>query len=290
MDFSEAHNEEVKRLIKAAIEEDVRTGDITSEACISADKEISGKLLLKESARVAGLPFVASVFQEVDPNIKLQPLVEEGSDHKAGTILGIVTGPARGVFTGERVALNLLQHLCGIATITSEYVERVEGLNCDILDTRKTLPGLRCLEKYAVRVGGGRNHRSSLDERSIIKNNHLAFVAKESKHPIVEAVRRVRECHPEVIVEVEVETLWQVEEVIKSQADVIMLDNMTIPMVRKAVRMIDKLAYVEASGGITIDTVRAYAETGVDGIAIGALTHSVKAIDISLRFRGLIVH
>jgi nicotinate-nucleotide pyrophosphorylase (carboxylating) len=289
MYIEEAHSEEVRALIRNAIKEDVRTGDITSEACISADKEISGRLVLKESARIAGLPFVTIVFQEVDPNIKLQPLVEEGSDHAAGAIVAMVTGPARGIFTGERVALNLMQHLCGIATTTAEYVEKISGCNCDVLDTRKTLPGLRNLEKYAVRVGGGKNHRASLDERAIIKNNHLAFVAKESKRPIIEAVRRVREYRSDVVVEVEVETLWQVEEAIESKADVIMLDNMTIPMVRKAVKMIDKLAYVEASGGITLDVVRAYADTGVDGISVGALTHSVKATDISLRFRGLVV-
>ncbi len=285
---NEELNDEVQQLIKAAIREDVRSGDITSEACISADKEISGKLLLKQWARVAGLPFVKAIFQELNPDIQVNSLVEDGSEHQAGTVIAIVTGPARGIFAAERVVLNIIQHLSGIATTTSHYVERVNGYQCDILDTRKTLPGLRYLERYAVRVGGGRNHRYALDDRFIIKNNHLSFLAKECDYPILEAVQRARAYRPNILVEVEVETLRQVEEAIESQADVIMLDNMTIPMVRRSVKAIDGLAYVEASGGITIDTVRAYAEAGVNGVAIGALTHSVRAIDISLRFRGLI--
>jgi nicotinate-nucleotide pyrophosphorylase (carboxylating) len=287
-EFQQEKSDEVQRLIRVAINEDIRSGDITSEACISSDKIISGKLILKQSAIVAGLSFIQDVFNEVSSLVKVQLLVDEGSEHPAGAVLGIVTGPARVIFAAERVVLNIIQHLSGIASTTARYVERVEGYNCDILDTRKTLPGLRHLERYAVRVGGGKNHRSALDERFIIKNNHLVFLAKESDTPILEAVKRVRAYRPKVKVEVEVENLRQVEEAIESQAEIIMLDNLTIPMVRRAVKMIDSLAYVEASGGITLDTVVAYAEAGVNGVAIGALTHSVKAIDISLRFRGLI--
>ena len=287
-EFQQDLNDEVKRLIQAAIHEDIRSGDITSEACISPDKIISGKLILKQSAIVAGLPFIQDVFNEVSSSVRVQLLVDEGSDHPAGTVIGIVTGPALVIFAAERVVLNIIQHLSGIATTTARYVERVEGYNCDILDTRKTLPGLRFLERYAVRVGGGKNHRSALDERFIVKNNHLVFLAKDSDTPILDAVKRVRAYRPNVQVEVEVENLRQVEEAIESQAEIIMLDNLTIPMLRKAVKLIDGLAYVEASGGITLDTVMAYAEAGVNGVAIGALTHSVKAVDISLRFRGLI--
>ena len=287
-EFQQEPTGEVDRLIRLAIQEDIRSGDITSEACVSSDSIISGKLVLKQSAQVAGLPFVQEVFNKVSTHVKVQLLVEEGSEHPAGTVLAIITGPARVIFAAERVVLNLIQHLSGIATTTSKYVERVDGYNCDILDTRKTLPGLRHFERYAVRVGGGKNHRSALDDRFIIKKNHLVFLAKESDTPILEAVKRVRAYKPHVQVEVEVENLRQVEEAIESQVDIIMLDNMTIPMVRRAVKMIDSLAYVEASVGITLDTVIAYAEAGVNGVAIGALTHSVKAIDISLRFRGLI--
>ena len=174
-EFQQESTGEVDRLIRLAIQEDIRSGDITSEACVSSDSIISGKLVLKQSAQVAGLPFVQEVFNKVSTHVKVQLLVEEGSEHPAGTVLAIITGPARVIFAAERVVLNLIQHLSGIATTTSKYVERVEGYNCDILDTRKTLPGLRHFERYAVRVGGGKNHRSALDDRFIIKKNHLVF-------------------------------------------------------------------------------------------------------------------
>jgi nicotinate-nucleotide pyrophosphorylase (carboxylating) len=275
---------EIHLLIERALAEDIRKGDITSLACIEADKTISGRLLLRQGGRLAGLPFIETVFQKVDPQICVNLVVEEGSEQPTGTLLGTISGPARGIFSAERVALNLLQHASGIATITAQYVERVEDFPCDILDTRKTLPGLRCLEKYAVRVGGGTNHRYGLDDRFIIKKNHLAFISQETSQPILEAVRRARAYKPELLVEVEVESLEMVQEAIQAKADVIMLDHMSLPLIRRAVALIDGKAYIEASGGITLDTIQAYAEAGVNGISFVALTDSVQSLPISLRF------
>ncbi len=274
---------EVDHLLGIAIAEDLRSGDITSEACIPADAVISGKFILKQSAVVCGLTLLPLIFKKTNPDIEVTPFIEEGSYNKAGTIIAGIKGSAIGVFAAERVALNVLQHTCGISTVTRQFVKEVSGFKCDILDTRKTLPGLRCLEKYAVRVGGGRNHRYALDDRFIIKNNHLTFLSKATKHPIREAVIRARDYRPSIVVEVEVENLRMVKEVIEAGADIIMLDNMSPPMVREAIRMINGRAYVEAAGGIILETVRAYAATGVNGVSIGALTHSVPAIDISLR-------
>lgn len=275
---------EIEELIRRALTEDIRSGDITSNACIGPEEMIAGRLLLRQAGRIAGIPFFEMAFKEVDPEIDVRFFVEEGSDLEAGSCLGTVTGPARGVFSAERVALNFLQHTSGVATITSKYVERVEDFPCDILDTRKTVPGLRPLQRYAVRIGGGTNHRSGLDDRFIIKNNHLAFLARETRHPILEAVRRARSYRPEISIEVEIDSLAMVQEAIQARADMIRLDNMTVPMVRRAVALIDGKAYAEASGGITLDTIVAYAETGVNGISIPALTDSVPSLAISLRF------
>jgi len=280
----QAEGEQIEALVDHALAEDIRSGDITSQACIGENETISGRLLLRQGGRIAGLPFLELAFKRVDPNIDVRFFVEEGADLEAGACLGTVAGPARGIFSAERVALNILQHASGIATTTALYVERVEDFPCDILDTRKTLPGLRCLEKYAVRMGGGTNHRYGLDDRFIIKNNHLSFLARETRHPILEAVRRARAFRKKVLVEVEVESLAMVQEAIGARADIIMLDHMPVPMVRKAVALIDGKAYVEAAGGITLDTILAYAEAGVNGISFAALTDSVPSLAISLRF------
>ncbi len=277
-------SQEILSLLELALREDVRSGDITSEACVSPDEEISGRLMLKESGRVAGLTFLAPLFQLVDSRVQVKLHVHEGADLPAGTELASIRGPARALFTAELTALNVLQHCSGIATITAEFVERVEGYHCDILDTRKTLPGLRILEKYAVKVGGGKNHRYGLDDRFIIKQSHLRLLQRDYKQPILEAVRRAREYRPEIKVEVETEDLAQVKEAIEAKADVILLQSMSIPMVYKAVRLVGGKSYVEATGGVLLETVQHYAETGVNGISIGALTHSVRALDMSLRF------
>lgn len=278
--------EEIEQIIERALAEDIRSGDITSEACIPADVAMSGKFVLKQAATLAGLPFLQKVFKRVDPSIEVTLLVEEGSYQKAGTLLAKVSGPARGILSGERVALNLLQHASGVASMTASFVRRVAGYHTQILDTRKTLPSIRALEKYAVRMGGGTNHRQGLDDRFLIKNNHLRFMARQTPNYVVEAIERAKNYRPDVIIEIEVETLEQLEAALTTDVSVIMLDNMTPSEATRCVKKIRqtrKKVYIESSGGITIDTVRDYAETGVDGISIGALTHSVPAIDISLR-------
>lgn len=275
---------EVLELIDTALKEDIREGDITSEACIAKDREIEGNFVLKQDARIAGLNLLEAIFKRLSPEIEIHYLVEEGQDVSAGSIIATIKGPAREILAGERVALNILQHASGVATSTSRYVTLVKSFSCDILDTRKTLPGMRALEKYAVRVGGGTNHRYSLNDRFLIKDNHLSFLEQDRCDPIVEAVNRARSYRPGVKVEVEVADLAMVDKALEANADIIMLDNMTVEMTREAVTKIAGKAYVEASGGISFDSVRDYAATGVNGISIGKLTHSVEAIDISLSF------
>jgi len=282
----DAFDSAIEALIDNALAEDLGSGDITSEACIPADATIGGKFVLKQSACVAGLIYLESVFKRVDPSIEVTLLVDEGSQHRAGTTLALVSGPARSILSGERVALNLIQHSCGVATVTASYLRRVAAYGVDVLDTRKTLPGLRALEKYAVLMGGGTNHRKGLDDRFIIKNNHLRFISRKKRNYVVEAIERAKAYRPEIIIEVEVENMEQLEEALKTDVSVIMLDNMTPQEAQRAVKRIrqsSKKIYIESSGGITLDTIRSYAETGVDGISVGALTHSVPAIDISLR-------
>jgi nicotinate-nucleotide pyrophosphorylase (carboxylating) len=277
--------QQILKLIDVALQEDIRTGDLTSIACVGHDATISGRLLMKQGGRVAGLPFLSPLFKKIDDRIEVELAVDEGSEHKAGTLLATISGPARGIFSAERVALNLLQHASGIATTTAEFVERVEGTHCDILDTRKTLPGLRCLEKYAVQMGGGKNHRWGLDDRFIIKKNHIWFIAQESRHPIIESVRRVRAYREGLLVGVEVTSLDMVKEALEARVDIIRLDNLAISTVRKAVAIVKGRAYVEVSGeDITTETIRSYADTGVNGISLAAITSSVRDLNISLRF------
>ncbi len=285
MDFKK----EIEQLINLALAEDIRSGDITSLACITPQATMSGKLLLKQAGVLAGLPFIPFIFQKVDPLIEVLLFTTEGSYQKAGTIIGKVTGPARGMISAERVVLNLIQHASGVATITAAYVKKVAGYQCDIVDTRKTLPGLRALEKYAVLVGGGKNHRNGLDDRFIIKRNHLSLIAQKAQYPIKQAIHLVKSSpyyQANIPIEVEIESFEQLEEALQTEASLIMLTHMTPIEVEACVKKIAKThkrAYVESGSSITLDTIRAYADTGVHGISIGALTHSVNALDISLR-------
>lgn len=276
----------IDHLLDVAIQEDIRTGDITSKACIPDESMLSVRFILKQAGVLAGLPFLETLFKKIDPRIEVQLFVPEGSFQKAGTLLCKIFGPARGIFSGERVALNLLQHASGIATLTNQYVKKVSGFDCLILDTRKTLPGLRALEKYAVKMGGGVNHRFGLDDRLIIKRNHLAFLATTSKNPIQEAVSRVKAHGGELPIEIEVQDMEQLIEALKTEAEAIMLCRLPpheikkcIPLIRKS----GKKVYVESLGTITLETIQAYAETGVDGISLGSLTLSSNALDISMR-------
>ncbi|MDR3579310.1 MAG: carboxylating nicotinate-nucleotide diphosphorylase [Oryzomonas sp.] len=265
-------------LIEQALLEDIHTGDITTQALIPADSQASARLIAKEELTLAGLFVAEKVFKRLNADVKFIPGLAEGALAVKGSLIATVRGSAAELLMGERVALNLLQRLSGIATLTSRYVAAVAGTGARIVDTRKTTPGLRELEKYAVRVGGGINHRTGLYDGILIKENHIAATGG-----IGEAIKRARDYIPHTLkIEIETETLAQVNEALESGADIIMLDNMSIADMRSAVLAIAGRALVEASGGVTLETVRAIAETGVDIISVGALTHSARAMDISM--------
>lgn len=278
----------IDKLLARAIEEDLGHGDLTTKLCVSAQTMTSGKLFLKQKGVVAGMRFVQRLFQKMDPRTTFTPLVEEGILLNAGTIIAHISGPAQILLSGERVALNLLRHTSGVATTTAAYVQKVKGLPCSILDTRKTLPGLRALEKYAVEVGGGVVHRRGLDDRCIIKNSHLAFIALESKNPISEAVRRIRAHNSSVPLEIELVDLKQLDEILSLDFQTIIVNNLHPDDTARCVRKIRKsnkktLIYFESSTAISLETIRIYAETGVDGIAVSALTYSVQGLEIGMK-------
>jgi nicotinate-nucleotide pyrophosphorylase (carboxylating) len=268
------------RLIEQALLEDIHTGDITTQALIPADSRASASLIAKEELTLAGLFVAETVFKRLNADVEFIPALAEGAQAAKGALIASVRGSAAELLMGERVALNLLQRLSGIATLTSRYVAAVAGTGARIVDTRKTTPGLRELEKYAVRVGGGVNHRTGLYDGILIKENHIAATGG-----IGEAIKRARNYIPHTLkIEIETETLAQVDEALASGADIIMLDNMSLADMRSAVAVIAGRALVEASGGVNLETVRAIAETGVDIISVGALTHSARAMDISMLF------
>lgn len=267
--------DEVRRVIAAALAEDVGTGDLTSDSVIPAELSFHGVMAAREPMVVAGLDIAREVFATVVPGMRWTAHVTEGEAVEAGRVLAEVGGPARGLLTAERTALNLLQHLSGIATATRRYVDRIAGTGCVLLDTRKTIPGLRHLAKYATRVGGARNHRMGLYDAILIKDNHIAVCGGAG-----EAVRRAKAAG--VPVEVECDTLEQVGEAIAAGADIILLDNMPPEVLRAAVALVAGRARLEASGGVTLDTIRAIAETGVDFVSVGRITQSAGAVDIGL--------
>ena len=266
-------------LLVGFLQEDLEHGDVTTEAIFSGNEQGSAVLCTRTTLVTAGIEKVAAkVFHLVDKNLCCDSMAPDGIELESGAVLLRVSGSVRSILQAERVALNLVQRLCGIATLTRQYVEAVQDLPTLITDTRKTTPGLRPLEKYAVRVGGGRNHRYSLSDGVLIKDNHIAACGS-----IGEAVRRVRAVVSHTLaVEVEVDTLEQVEECLHSGVNIIMLDNMDVPRLQQAVALIAGRAVVEASGGVNLNTVRGIAETGVDIISVGALTHSAPACDLGL--------
>lgn len=279
-------DEEIKRLIEIAIREDIGTGDITAEACISEDAWTYGALVTKQGGTVAGLRYLGYLLSKFDPRIEVELLVEEGSTHKAGKVIAVVEGPARAILSAERTVRNFLQHASGVATLTAAYVRKVAGYDCLILDTRATLPGLRALEKYAVKVGGGTVHRFGLDDRFIIKKNYLALMANGTSRPIIEAVQRARVCRPHLAIEVEVSRQEELEEALQTDVYAIILNKVSPSEARRFVKMIHtakKKAYLQNSAGISLDTLREYAETGVDGISIGTITQSAENLHISMR-------
>ncbi|NCC66865.1 MAG: carboxylating nicotinate-nucleotide diphosphorylase [Clostridia bacterium] len=265
----------------SALKEDIGTGDITTLCCVPEENRSCGEFVAKSEGVVCGLDIAARVFALVDAGIVFSSRVEDGYYAKKGDIIAGVEGPSRGILTGERVALNIMQRLSGTATAARLAAEQVKGTKAHIVDTRKSTPMLRALEKYAVRVGGGHNHRFNLADGVLIKDNHI-----KAAGGIAQAIGAVRENAPHVMkIEIETETLDQVREALAAGADVIMLDNMDNSMMAEAVRIIGGRAVTEASGNMGEKNLAEVAATGVDVISIGALTHSVKAMDISLKFR-----
>ena len=272
----------VDKIVEIALAEDVGKGDITSEILISSDLQGRAYMLVKEKGVVAGTQVVERVFHQVDPTLSVVIQIQDGSTVKNGDVPMVMAGNVRSLLKAERVALNFLQRLSGIATVTAEYVEKTHDLFVDIADTRKTTPVLRALEKYAVRMGGGRNHRMDLYDAILIKDNHFAALRALGMN-YKDIVTKARHKAPEgVIVEAEATTLQEALDAVEAGADIVMLDNMSMMEMTKAVESIAGRAEVEASGGINLKNVRSVAETGVDFISIGALTHSYKAMDISL--------
>ncbi len=266
-------------IVRGALQEDLgRAGDLTTDTIVPADQIAAAKVVARAEGRVAGLGIACSAFAMVDPACEVEYLAADGDDVEAGATLALVRGPARAILTGERTALNLLGRTCGIATLARNLMRAVEGTGATVVETRKTTPGLRVLEKYAVRCGGGANHRFGLDDAVLIKDNHVALAGG-----VAEAIRRARAGTGHLVrIEVEVDSLEQLAEALDEGADVVLLDNMGPEMLREAVALVDGRAVTEASGGITPDTIGEIAATGVDIISLGWLTHSSKALDVAL--------
>lgn len=270
----------IDHIIQVAFEEDINYFDITTDTLIDDEQISIGQFIAKEDGIIVGLFIAERVFKSLDKQLEWNMSVKEATYVKKGTLIGTIKGKTKAILKAERTALNLMQRLSGIATMTYHMVQAVEGTKARIVDTRKTTVGLRPLEKYAVRVGGGFNHRFNLSDAVMIKDNHIQAVGT-----IKEAVLRARNNIPHTMkIEVEVEDLEQLNEALEAKADIIMLDNMSIQMMKEAVSIINGRAILEASGNVSIETVRDIAVTGVDVISCGALTHSVKALDISLKF------
>ncbi|MEA3493323.1 MAG: carboxylating nicotinate-nucleotide diphosphorylase [Candidatus Margulisiibacteriota bacterium] len=269
-------NVKVRKIVREALREDVGAGDITTRSIVVSSVVVQAVIRAKEAGVIAGLPAAKEVFRQIDRKIKFVPKVKDGAKVKRGKIIATVSGPARGILTGERVALNFLQRLSGIATLTNQFVKK--GKKAKILDTRKTTPGLRALEKYAVKMGGGVNHRFGLYDAVLIKDNHIDLAGGIDKAIVAAKLALSRK-----EIEVEAKTTAQVKKSMSVGADRILLDNMSLKNLRKAVKLCKKAKVkTEASGGVSLKTVSKIAATGVDAISVGALTHSARALDISL--------
>jgi nicotinate-nucleotide pyrophosphorylase (carboxylating) len=272
----------INEVVGAALREDAPNGDVTSEHLIPADATAVGELAAREPGVFSGADVFIAAFKLTDATVQVEMKVSDGEHFEKGQQLAVITGSARAVLTAERIGLNFVQRMCGIATLTSQYVARVAGTKAAILDTRKTTPGLRAFERQAVLNGGGRNHRFSLSDMVMAKDNHLAVLTAGGKDLTTE-LRRVKAELPEGIkLEVEVDRLDQIAPVLAAEVDIIMLDNFKLEDLRKGVELIDGKCVVEASGGVNLDTVGEIAKTGVDVISVGALTHSARALDLGL--------
>jgi len=274
----------VSRLVQDALAEDLGPGDATTVAIIPAEANAVACMRARETIVVAGLQFAEAAFRKLSPSVTIKWHSRDGKSEPAGSTLLEVRGPARALLSAERTALNFAQRLSGIATLTASYVRAVMDLPVQVLDTRKTTPGWRQLEKYAVRCGGGVNHRMGLYDLIMIKDNHLAALREAPDGAIAAAVARARAAHPHLRVEVEADTLEQVQQAVAARADIILLDNLAPAQLREAVKLVNRRCETEASGGVTLATIRAIAEAGVDYISVGALTHSARSVDIGLDF------
>ncbi len=275
---------DVRTAVRAALAEDVGTGDVTTLACIPPDATARATIRTREPAVVCGLDLAEAAFREWSPNLEIRRTVSDGDRMEAGGTALTVSGSARAILTAERVALNFMQRLSGVATLTARFVEAVRGTHARVLDTRKTTPGWRVFEKHAVACGGGTNHRMGLYDLVLIKDNHLAALAGSGRDPVAVAVERARRLWPGLKVEVEADSLDQVRKAVEAGADFVLLDNMNPPMLREAVALVAGRARTEASGGVRLDSIRAIAESGVDFISVGALTHSAPSVDLGLDF------
>ena len=280
----ELHPSEIRTAIKSALAEDIGGGDVTTLALVPKAQVFKTVMRAREPLVVAGLDFARAAFLQLSSSVKIEHLVHDATHVGRGDNLLRISGSARAILTAERVALNFVQHLSGIATLTALFVAAIQGTRAQILDTRKTTPGWRRFEKYAVACGGGKNHRLGLFDQVLIKDNHLAALQNEQPNAVAAAVRLARKNYPKLKVEVEADTLEQVSQAADAGADIILLDNMTPDQLRAAVKIAKGRAKTEASGGVNLQTVRAIANSGVDFISVGALTHSAKAVDIGLDF------
>lgn len=276
---------EIRRAVRAALAEDLGRGDVTTLATVPASAKSVALMNAREPLTVAGIQFAELAFRELSPKIQIKKFVRDGQRVKAGAPLLKISGSSRALLSAERVALNFVQRLSGVATATSQFSDLVQGARAKILDTRKTTPGWRRFEKYAVKCGDGKNHRIGLFDMVLIKDNHLVALQNEKPNAIAAAVARARKKFPKLKVEVEADTLEQVAQAADADADIILLDNMSNAQLRAAVKIIHGRALTEASGGVNLKTVRGIAQTGVDFISVGAITHSARAVDIGLDFK-----
>jgi nicotinate-nucleotide pyrophosphorylase (carboxylating) len=276
---------EIRRAVRAALAEDIGSGDVTTLATVPAAAKSVALMRAREPLVVAGIQFAETAFSELSPKIKINTLARDGQRVKAGDSLLKISGSSRALLSAERVALNFVQRLSGVATATAQFADAVKGTRAKILDTRKTTPGWRRFEKYAVACGGGKNHRIGLFDMVLIKDNHLVALQNQKPNAIAAAVARACKKFPKLKIEVEADTLAQVAQAADADADIILLDNMTTAQLRQAVKIVRGRGKTEASGGVNLKTVRKIAETGVDFISVGAITHSARAVDIGLDFQ-----
>jgi len=274
----------VLKLVRAALAEDVGSGDVTTFSTVPEQATSRAAMVAREELVVSGSQFAEAAFRELDSSVRVTRLVEDGTRVQKGASLIEFEGPSRALLTAERVALNFMQRLSGVASLAAQFVAAVDGTGAAILDTRKTTPGWRELEKYAVRCGGARNHRVGLWDMVLIKDNHLAALRDARPNAIAAAVQCARERYPALKVEVEADTLEQVAQAADAGADIILLDNMSLEQLRQSVALVRGRSRTEASGGVNLQTVRGIAQTGVDFISVGAMTHSARAMDIGLDF------